>query len=87
MQPPPKPHCAFGTACNAFEEGQEKGLSICTWCKNMSFDALYERAELFSDKRRLKRLIDSYMRELEQENDERISKGWNSLCACKDPRK
>ncbi len=53
----------------------------------MSFDALYERAELFSDKRRLKRLIDSYMRELEQENDERISKGWNSLCACKDPRK
>lgn len=85
MLAPPKPHCAFGTACNFRPEGQEKGPNICSWCKNMSFDALYRQSELEPDTRSLKRLIDAYMHELEHDNDERIAKGWTHLCACKDP--
>ncbi|CAE7026232.1 hypothetical protein PTTW11_04038 [Pyrenophora teres f. teres] len=85
LAPPPKPHCAFGPACDSRPEGQEHGPEICSWCKNMSFDALYKQAETLSDTRPLKRLIHEYMRQLEREHTERVRKGWSFLCACKDP--
>ncbi|KAF1829918.1 hypothetical protein BDW02DRAFT_125857 [Decorospora gaudefroyi] len=85
MLAPPKPHCAFGTACDSRPEGQERGPDICSWCKNMSFDALYKRAEAQADTRLLKRLIDAWMHQLERDNSERIRRGWPCLCASKDP--
>ena len=51
----------------------------------MSFNALYKQAEAQPDSRGLKRLIDVYMHQLERDSQERISKGWSYLCACKDP--
>jgi hypothetical protein len=85
LAPPPRPHCAFGTACDSRSEGQEKGLNICSWCKNLSFDTLYRQAEAQPDKRFLRRSIDGYMHQLERDSDERMNKGWSYLCACKDP--
>jgi len=85
LAPPPRPHCAFGTACNSKEEGQEKGANICNWCKNLSFHALYSQAEAHPDGRALRRLIDGYMHQLERDCDERLRKGWSYLCSCKDP--
>lgn len=85
LAPPPKPHCAFGTACDSCPEGKEPGPDICSWCKNMSFDMLYKLSEEQPDTRAIKRLIDAYMRQLERDNAERIRKGWSFLCACKDP--
>jgi hypothetical protein len=85
LAPPPRPHCAFGTACDSQAEGQDKGPSICNWCKNMSFDALYKQADTHPDGRTLRRLIDAYMHQLERDRDERVAKGWSYLCACKDP--
>jgi hypothetical protein len=85
LAPPPRPHCAFGTACDSQIGGQEKGPNICTWCKNMSFDALYRQADAHPDHRSLRRLIDAYLHQLERESDERTDKGWSQLCACKDP--
>jgi hypothetical protein len=85
LAPPPRPHCAFGTACDSRTEGQERGPNICSWCKNMSFDALYAQSEIQPDTRWLKRLISAYMHELERESSERLRKGWAFLCACKDP--
>lgn len=85
LAPPPKPHCAFGAACNSSPGGQEKGPEMCSWCKNMSVDALYNQAESQPDRRTLRRLIDSYMLQLERDNEERLRKGWSHLCACKDP--
>jgi len=85
LAPPPKPHCAFGPACDSRPEGQEQGPEICSWCKNMSFEALYKQAETLSDNRSLERLINEYMRQLEREHTERVRKGWSFLCACKDP--
>jgi hypothetical protein len=85
MLAPPRPHCAFGTACNSRPGGQEKGPDICSWCKNMSLAALYEQAESQSDKRHLIYLIDQYMYQLENDSKERANKGWSYLCACKDP--
>jgi hypothetical protein len=85
LAPPPRPHCAFGVACNSRPEGQEQGPDICSWCKNMSFDALYKQAESQPDTRWLKRLIDAYMQQLERDNTERIRRSWSCLCACKDP--
>jgi hypothetical protein len=85
LAPPPKPHCAFGAACESSPGGQERGPDICSWCKNMSFDALYKQAESHLDTRWLKRLIDAYMHQLERDNAERTRKGWSCLCACKHP--
>lgn len=85
LAPPPRPHCAFGDACDSCPEGQERGPNICTWCKNMSFDALYQQAGTQPDGRLLRRLINGYMHQLERENEERINRGWSYLCACKDP--
>lgn len=85
LPPPPRPHCAFGSACTSCPDGQERGPNICTWCKNMSFDSLYKQAETQPDTRGLKRLVDAYMHQLERDSLERISKGWSFLCACKDP--
>lgn len=85
LAPPPRPHCAFGTACNSRSEGQERGPDICTWCKNMSFDDLYEQASHHPYRRHINRLIDAYMHQLELDSNERIRKGWSHLCACKDP--
>lgn len=85
LAPPPRPHCAFGTACDSRPEGQERGPDICTWCKNMSFDALYEQAAPHVYKRHLNRLIEVYKSQLDQDCNERIRKGWSYLCACKDP--
>ena len=85
LAPPPKPHCAFGTACGSRPGGQDQGPDICSWCKNMSFDALYKQAEAHSNTRLLKHLIDMYMHQLERDSSERIRKGWACLCACKDP--
>lgn len=85
MLAPPNPHCAFGIGCDSRPEGQEKGPNICSWCKNMSFDALYRKSETYTDTCYLKRLIDAYMRQLERDSDERLFKGWSYLCACKDP--
>ncbi|KAH9874907.1 hypothetical protein J1614_004395 [Plenodomus biglobosus] len=86
LAPPPRPHCAFGSSCTSCQGGQEKGPDLCSWCKNMSFDALYHLAETRPDSRHLKRTIDAYMHQLERDNYERIAKGWSYLCACKDPR-
>jgi hypothetical protein len=85
LAPPPRPHCAFGTACDSQPEGQEKGPDICTWCKNMSFDALYKQADAHPEGRSLRRTIDTYFHQLERDRDERAVKGWSYLCACKDP--
>jgi hypothetical protein len=85
LAPPPRPHCAFGTACDSCPGGRQIGPDLCSWCKNMSFDALYERAAPQPNKRYLRRLIDTYMHQLEQDSNERIIKGWSHLCACKDP--
>ncbi|KAF2029085.1 hypothetical protein EK21DRAFT_68515 [Setomelanomma holmii] len=85
LAPPPRPHCAFGVACESQPEGQEKGPSICSWCKNMSFDALYKQADNHPDGRNLRRLVDGYIHQLERDSEERIAKGWSYLCACKDP--
>lgn len=85
LSPPPRPHCAFGTACSSRLEGQERGPDICSWCKNMSFDALYRQSDGHPDGRSLRRLVDDYMHQLEHDSEERISKGWPFLCACKDP--
>ncbi|KAH8627347.1 hypothetical protein IG631_17115 [Alternaria alternata] len=85
LAPPPKPHCAFGTACGSRPGGQDQGPDICSWCRNMSFDALYKQAEAHSNTRLLKHLIDMYMHQLERDSSERIRKGWACLCACKDP--
>jgi hypothetical protein len=85
LGPPPKPHCAFGAACNSRPEGHQRGPDICAWCRNMSFDALYEQAASHPYRRHLNRLIDAYMHQLEHDSNERISKGWSYLCACKDP--
>lgn len=85
MLAPPRPHCAFGISCDSKPEGQEKGPDICSWCKNMSFDALYEKSETQPETRHLKRLLDAYMHQLERDSEERLSKGWSYLCACKDP--
>jgi hypothetical protein len=85
LAPPPRPHCAFGTACDSKPGGQEKGPNICTWCKNMSFDDLYRKADAHGDRRSLRRLIDAYLHQLERDCNERIAKGWSQLCACKDP--
>jgi hypothetical protein len=62
------------------------GTDICSWCKNLSFDALYEQAASQTDECHLNRLIDSYMFQLERDSNERIKKGWSYLCACKDPK-
>jgi hypothetical protein len=86
LAPPPRPHCAFGTACESQPGGQDKGASICNWCKNMSFAALYRQADAHPESRSLKRLIDAYVHQLERDCCERISKGWSYLCACKDPK-
>lgn len=85
LPPPPPPHCAFGAACASCPGGKDKGPTLCLWCKNMSFDTLYELAEPHPDSRFLNRLIDDYQRQLERDSAERISKGWSYLCACKDP--
>ncbi|KAI4657971.1 uncharacterized protein J4E78_006361 [Alternaria triticimaculans] len=85
LAPPPKPHCAFGTACGSRPGGQEQGTDICSWCKNMSFDALYKQAEAHPDKPLLRYRIDVYRHQLERDSSERIRKGWTNLCACKDP--
>jgi hypothetical protein len=85
LAPPPRPHCAFDTACGSRREGQEQGPDICSWCKNMSFDVLYKQAETRPDTRWLKQLIDAYMHQLERDSSERIRRGWSYLCACKDP--
>ncbi|EDU49130.1 conserved hypothetical protein [Pyrenophora tritici-repentis Pt-1C-BFP] len=85
LAPPPKPHCAFGPACDSRPEGQEHGPEICSWCRNLSIDALFKQADKLSDNRSLKRLIHEYMRQLEREHTERVRKGWSFLCACKDP--
>lgn len=85
LAPPPRPHCAFGTACDSQPGGQEKGPNICSWCKNLSFEALYKQADTHPDGRALRRLIDAYIHQLERDCDERIIKGWSYLCACKDP--
>lgn len=86
LSPPPKPHCAFGISCSSRPDGQETGPDICSWCKNMSFDALYQLSETHADTRTLKYLIDGYMQQLERDNHERMSKGWSYLCASKDPK-
>lgn len=86
MFAPPRPHCAFGSACGSHAEGKEAGPDMCSWCKNMSFDALYAQAETHPDTRRIKRLIDAYMHQLERDSSERIQRGWLFLCACKDPK-
>lgn len=85
LSPPPKPHCAFGLSCGSCPGGQEPGPDICSWCKNMSFDALYAQAEAYRDTRALKRLIDDYLHQLERDKRERQRKGWPHLCAIKDP--
>jgi hypothetical protein len=85
LAPPPRPHCAFGTACDSRPGGQDKGPNICSWCKNMSFDALYAQADTQPDSRSLRRLIDGYIHQLERDCEERIVKGWSYLCVCKDP--
>ncbi|KAH9864744.1 hypothetical protein IAQ61_008689, partial [Plenodomus lingam] len=85
LPPPPRPHCAFGSSCTSCLEGQQKGPDLCSWCKNMSFDALYRLAETQPDTRQLKRVIDAYMHQLERDNYERMARGWTYLCACKDP--
>src|SRR5690242_12376268 len=85
MQAPPKPHCAFGSACPAYPGGQERGPNICNRCKNLSFHRLYEQSDSHPDKRRLNCLINAYMHELERESTERITRGWAYLCASKDP--
>jgi hypothetical protein len=85
LPPPPRPHCAFGTACSSHLDGQEKGSHICSWCKNLSFEKLYQQAEAQPDTQVLRHLIDNYMHQLEQDNAERMTKGWSHLCACKDP--
>jgi hypothetical protein len=85
MLAPPPPHCAFGTACNSRPGGQNKGHSICNWCKNLSFAALYRQAETHPEGRSLRRLIDAYVYQLERDCTERIAKGWSYLCATKDP--
>ncbi|KAF1946368.1 hypothetical protein EJ02DRAFT_336403, partial [Clathrospora elynae] len=85
MLAPPRPHCAFGTACGSRPGGQEQGPDLCSWCKNMSFAALYRLSESQPDTQWLKRLADEYMHQLERDNFERITKGWSHLCACKDP--
>ena len=85
LAPPPRHRCAFGSACNSRPEGQEKGPDICFWCKNLSFDTLYAQAASQTDKLFLNSLIDAYMHQLERDSNERISKGWSYLCACKDP--
>ncbi|KAH8730365.1 hypothetical protein GQ44DRAFT_814270 [Phaeosphaeriaceae sp. PMI808] len=85
MLAPLPPHCAFGAACDSQPGGREKGPNLCTWCKNMSFEALYKQAESEPDARPLKRLIDDYMHQLERDSEERVAKGWSHLCACKDP--
>jgi hypothetical protein len=85
LAPPPRPHCAFGYACDSHPNGQNRGADVCSWCKNMSFDALYKQAETQLDTRWLKRLIDTYVHQLERDSAERIRKGWSSLCVCKDP--
>lgn len=86
LPPPPRPHCAFGISCESRPGGQEKGSSICNWCKNMSLTALYRKADAHPDGRSLRRLIDTYVHELERNCEERISKGWSHSCACKDPQ-
>ncbi|KZM18816.1 hypothetical protein ST47_g10128 [Ascochyta rabiei] len=85
LAPPPRYCCALGTACDSRPKGQERGPDICSWCKNLSFDALYKKASLQPDKSHLYRLIDDYMRQLQHDSNERISKEWSYLCACKDP--
>ncbi|PZD39605.1 hypothetical protein A1F97_05750 [Pyrenophora tritici-repentis] len=74
LAPPPKPHCAFGPACDSRPEGQEHGPEICSWCRNLSIDALFKQADKLSDNRSLKRLIHEYMRQLEREHTERVRK-------------
>lgn len=85
LAPPPRSHCVFGTSCDSCTEGQERGPDLCSWCRNMSFDELYKRAETQPDAESVKKLIDAYKHQLELESAERIRKGWPFLCACKDP--
>ncbi|KAL5116009.1 hypothetical protein ACEQ8H_006127 [Pleosporales sp. CAS-2024a] len=75
LAPPPPPHCAFGEACNAKPGGQTAGPNICSWCKNMSLEALYKQAQNQPDQGALRRLVDTYCLELERECAERIAKG------------
>ncbi|CAO2651343.1 Nn.00g096400.m01.CDS01 [Neocucurbitaria sp. VM-36] len=87
MQPPANPqHCAFGTACASSSSGQEIGKDICSWCKNLSFDALEAKAETQPDAIHLKDLIKDYKLQLIREKDQRIEKNWLFLCASKDPK-
>lgn len=86
LAPPPRPHCAFGVACSSKPGGQEEGPNMCSWCKNMSFDALRKQADDHPDRRNLIRLVDEYLHQLERECEERIKKGWSYPCACKDPK-
>ncbi|PZD28670.1 hypothetical protein A1F96_05731 [Pyrenophora tritici-repentis] len=79
LAPPPKPHCAFGPACDSRPEGQEHGPEICSWCRNLSIDALFKQADKLSDNRSLKRLIHEYMRQLEREHTERVRKVLSQL--------
>jgi hypothetical protein len=86
MLAPPRPHCAFGSSCPSQPEGQEPGPEICTWCKNMSFNDLYDLADTLPEYRVLRGLIDAYFNQLERDCDERIAKEWSYPCACKDPK-
>jgi hypothetical protein len=86
LAPPPRPHCAFGAACNSKPGGQEQGPNICSWCKNMSFEALYKQADEQVGHRALRRLVDDYLHQIERDCEERITKGWTYPCACKDPQ-
>ncbi|KAF2131208.1 hypothetical protein P153DRAFT_288031 [Dothidotthia symphoricarpi CBS 119687] len=85
LPPPPKSRCAFGVACASSPEGQELGRDICSWCKNMSIDALLNLADTQPDSQYLRHLVCDYMHQVERDNKERVSKGWSYLCACKDP--
>jgi hypothetical protein len=85
LPPPPRPHCAFGPACASQPNGQPNGPSICNYCKNLSFAALYQQANDHPDSRSLKRLINASFHQLERDRTERTTKGWSHLCATKDP--
>jgi hypothetical protein len=83
---PPRPDCAFGTACPSRPGGREGGADICGWCKNMSLTALYDHAKSQPNKKHLTEIIDKYKYELENSNEVRASKGWSYVCASKDPK-
>jgi hypothetical protein len=86
MPPPPQPHCAFGSTCASRPDGQQSGPSICTYCANLSFPALYAQASTHtSAAHSLKRLVDAYLQQLERDRTERATKRWSHLCATKDP--